>query len=203
MKTEHNPSLSTPRKSPLGWLLTLAALSLTAAAPAVAPLLIDDYSDPIRNRSGLERLLIDDKMVGSTSKATQRCTNGVLSVQGNLVPGRGVPAFISQASLLAPDGKPRDLTGHQGVRLRVKVIQGLLCVQVASASVTNFDYHAGPPIAGKRGEFQEVKVPFKDMKRSWSEQTPLDLKKLTSVNLISFGMAKDAFAYEVDELGFY
>jgi hypothetical protein len=48
-----------------------------------------------------------------------------------------------------------------------------------------------------------VKVPFKEMKRSWSEQTPLDLKTLTSVNLISFGMAKDAFAYEVDELGFY
>ena len=31
----------------------------------------------------------------------------------------------------------------------------------------------------------------------------MSLKKLTSVNLISFGMAKDSFAYEVDELGFY
>jgi hypothetical protein len=203
MKTEHHPSRPVRPSAPLGLLLAVVALSLTAAAPVVAPLLIDDYSDPTRNRSGLERLLIDDKMVGSGSKATQRCTNGVLFVQGNLVPGRGVPAFISQASLLAAEGKPRDLTGHQGVRLRVKVIQGLLCVQVASASVTNFDYHAGPPIAGKRGDFQEVKVPFKDMKRSWSEQTPLDLKSLTSVNLISFGMAKDAFAYEVDELGFY
>jgi hypothetical protein len=151
MKTERNPSQSFRRTTHLGLFIALAALSLTAAAPAVAPLLIDDYSDATRNRSGLERLLIDDKMVGSSSKATQRCTNGVLSVQGNLVPGRGVPAFISQASLLAADGKPKDLTGHQGVRLRVKVIQGLLCVQVASAAVTNFDYHAGPPIVGKRG----------------------------------------------------
>ncbi|MCC6233484.1 MAG: CIA30 family protein [Verrucomicrobiales bacterium] len=184
-------------------LLALSVLVSSGARAAVAPLLLDDYSNATRNRNGLERLLIDDKMVGSSSKASQRCTNGVLMVRGDLVPGRGVPAFISQVSLLSPDGKPKDLTGYQGVRLRVKVLKGILCVQVASAVVTNFDYHAGAPIVGQRGEFQEVRVAFKDMKRSWSEQTALDLKSLVSVNLISFGMAKDAFAYEVDELGFY
>ena len=42
-----------------------------------------------------------------------------------------------------------------------------------------------------------------DMKRAWSEQTTLNLKSITSVNLVSFGIAKDAFAYEVDEIGFY
>jgi len=41
------------------------------------------------------------------------------------------------------------------------------------------------------------------MKRAWSEQTVLNLKSITSVNLVSFGLAKDAFAYEVDEIGFY
>ena len=174
----------------------------SASAEGVAKVL-DDYSDPTRNRCGVERLLIDDRTAGSKSKATVACENGILRVQGDLVPGRGVPAFISQVSLLSPEGKGRDLSGYQGIRLRVRVIKGILCVQVASSEINNFDYHTGAPIAGGRGEFQEVRIPFKDMKRAWSEQKTLNLKSATSVNLVSFGMARDAFAYEVDELGFY
>ena len=74
---------------------------------------------------------------------------------------------------------------------------------MSSSEIANFDYHTGAPIAGKRGEFQEVRIPFKEMKRAWSEQTVLNLKSITSVNLVSFGLARDAFAYEVDEIGFY
>ena len=85
----------------------------------------------------------------------------------------------------------------------MKVIKGILCVQIGSTEITNFDYHTSAPIAGGRGEFQEVRMPFKDMKRAWSEPTALNLGSITSVNLVSFGMARDAFAYEVDELGFY
>ena len=181
----------------------LFALRSFAAQPPAAPLLLDDYSDPTRNKNGVERLLIDDKAAGSKSQATQKCENGVLTVKGDLVPGRGVPAFISQVSLLSTNGTPKDLTGYQGVRLRVKVTKGILCVQVASTEITNYDYHTGAPIAGKRAEFQEVQIPFKEMKRAWSEQTALNLKSITSVNLVSFGLAKDAFAYEVDEIGFY
>jgi len=181
----------------------LLALGQAAAHAANAPLLLDDYSDPKQNKNGVGRLLIDDKAAGSKSRATQKCANGVLSVEGELVPGRGVPAFISQVSPLAADGKGKDMAGFNGVRLRVKVTKGILCVQVASAPVDNFDYHTSAPLAGKRGEFQEVRIPFKDMKRAWSAQTPLDLKAITSVNLVSFGMVKDAFAYEVDEIGFY
>ena len=184
-------------------LTVLFALGSIAVQAAATPMLLDDYSDPTRNKNGVERLLIDDKAVGSKSQATQKCENGVLSVKGDLVPGRGVPAFISEVSLLSADGKPKDLTGYQGVRLRVKVTKGILCVQVSSSEIANFDYHTGAPIAGKRGEFQEVRIPFKEMKRAWSEQTVLNLKSITSVNLVSFGLAKDAFAYEVDEIGFY
>ena len=184
-------------------ITALFALGSIAAQAAVTPSLLDDSSDLKRNKNGVERLLIDDKTVGSQSQATQKCANGVLSVKGDLVPGRGVPAFISQVSPLSADGKPKDLTGYEGVRLRVKVIKGILCVQVASSEIDNYDYHTGAPIAGKRGEFQEVRIPFKDMKRAWSKQTVLNLKSITSVNLVSFGMAKDAFAYEVDEIGFY
>lgn len=199
------PSSPKIRRKPLAITLVTAlfALGSIAAQAAATPMLLDDYSDPTRNKNGVERLLIDDKTVGSKSQATQKCENGVLSVKGDLVPGRGVPAFISEVSLLSADGKPKDMTGYQGVRLRVKISKGILCVQVASSEITNFDYHTGAPIAGKRGEFQEVRIPFKEMKRAWSEQTTLNLKSITSVNLVSFGMAKDAFAYEVDEIGFY
>ena len=205
MKMKLIPSASSTRRTPVTTTLITALLALGAiAAPAApAPMLLDDYSDSTRNKNGIERLLIDDKAAGSKSQATQKCENGVLAVKGDLVPGRGVPAFISQVSLLSADGKPKDLTGYQGVRLRVKLTKGILCVQVGTAEIANFDYHTGAPIAGKRGEFQEVRIPFKDMKRAWSEQTVLNLKSITSVNLVSFGLARDAFAYEVDEIGFY
>src|SRR5262249_1128173 len=184
-------------------LAALLAFGRLTAQAAAAPLLLDDYSDPKLNKNGVARLLIDDKAAGSSSKATQKCENGVLSVKGDLVPGRGVPGFISQVSLLCADGKSKDLSGYQGVRLRVKVTKGILCVQVGSSEITNYDYHTSAPIAGKRGEFQEIRIPFKDLKRGWSEQTALNLKSITSVNLVSFGLAKDSFAYEVAELGFY
>lgn len=198
------PCSTKTRRTPVATTLVAALFALgSIAAQAAAPMLLDDYSDPKRNKNGAERLLIDDKAAGSKSQATQKCENGVLTVKGDLVPGRGVPAFISEMSLLSADGKPKDLTGYQGVRLRVKITKGILYVQVASSEINNFDYHTGTPIAGKRGEFQEVRIPFKEMKRAWSEQTTLNLKSITSVNLVSFAMAKDAFAYEVDEIGFY
>jgi hypothetical protein len=196
-------NMNHPTRLTFACCASLMVLSLIASAVAATPKVLDDFSHPTRNNNGVERLLFTDKTAGSQSRASVTCTNGVLQVKGDLVPGRGVPAFISQVSLLSPDGKLQDLTSYQGVRLRVKVLRGILCVQVGSAAVTNFDYHTGTPIAGKRGEFQEVKIPFKEMKRSWSEQTPLQLKTITSVNLVSFGMVMDTFAYEVDELGFY
>jgi hypothetical protein len=206
MKTNLILSRFITRRQVVAAILITALLALNATAvhaAGAAPLLLDDYQDPGRNKNGVERLLVDDKSIGSSSHATQKCEKGVLSVKGDLVPGRGVPAFISQVSLLSADGKPKDLSGYLGVRLRVKVTKGILCVQVTSSDIKNFDYHTGTPIGGKGGEFQEVRVAFKDMKRAWSEQTALNPKSITSVNLVSFGMAKDAFAYEVSEIGFY
>ena len=184
----------------IGTLLAPAVPPASAATPA---LLLDDYSDAKRNRSGFERLLVTDAALGSRSKATQTCTQGVLKVDGELVPGRGVPAFVSAVSLLSTNGTPRDLAAYQGVRLRVRVLRGILCVQVASSKITNFDFHTSAPIPGARAEFKEVRIAFKDLKRAWSEAVPLDPATVTSVNLVSFGTAPNAFAYEVDELGFY
>lgn len=180
-------------------LLLLATCSPLCADTSA---LVDDFSDAARNSRGAGRLLIDDAGAGSKSHATQRVENGVLVVQGELVPGRGAPAFISIPLLLTPDAKAQDVSAYTGVRLRVKVITGTLVIQVSSTDVDNFDFHSAPAVA-KRGEFVEVRVPFADMKRAWSAQTPLSTKLVNSVNLVAFGMAPAAFAYEVDEIGFY
>ena len=181
-------------------LLLLAAGGPVLRADATA--LVDDFSNPAKTTRGAGRLLFTDKDAGSQSSATQRCENGVLVVQGELKPGRGAPAFISIPLLLTPDAKPVDVGAYTGVRLRVKLTQGNLTVQVSSTDVDNFDYHSAP-IAATRGEFTEVRVPFADMKRAWSAQTPLSTKLVTSVNFVAFGMAPGVFAFEVDEIGFY
>lgn len=198
------PITASPR-TPIGvtWITAVTLFASMATLAAGTPLLLDDDSDPKSNKNGVGRILIDDKAAGSKSQATQKCENGVLTVKGDLIPGRGVPAFISEVSLLSEDGRPKDMSRYEGVRLRVRVTKGTLLVQVGSSDIHNFDYHGSAPIAGKRGEFQEVRIPFKEMKRAWSEQTVLNLKSITSVNLISFGVAKDSFEYAVDEIGFY
>jgi hypothetical protein len=179
------------------------ALALAGASGAHAgPALLDDFADSANTSTGAGRLLVDDRQLGSTSSGTQACAEGVLAVRGSHVPGRGVPAFVSLVLLASPDGAARDFSAFEGIRLRVKVTQGALSVQAGSSAIDNFDFHASP-IAARGGEFQEVRIPFKAMKRAWSEQTPLDLTTITSINIVAFGLAKADFAYELDEVGFY
>lgn len=170
---------------------------------AKTPPVLEDFSAAEHTRTGAPRLVIADQEMGGQSQATTKVSDGVMTVAGELKPGRGMPGFVSVPLLLAPDAQPRDLTGYTGIRLRVKVTQGTLTVQAASSAVTNFDFHTSAPIARKPGEFQDVQIPFQAMKRAWSEQTPLDLTTVTSINLVAAGMAPSAFAYVVDEVGFY
>lgn len=181
-------------------LVAAPALGLTTGPAALA--LLDDFSDAQRTSTGAERLLIDDAQLGSQSHGTQTCAESVLTVKGSLVPGRGVPAFMSLVLLTTPDGQPQDLSTFEGIRLRVKVGRGILSVQAGSSEIDNFDYHSSA-IQAKAGEFQEVRIPFSSMRRAWSEQTTLNLKTITSINVVAFGMAKGDFAYELDEIGFY
>jgi hypothetical protein len=204
----YQPIENTPMNHPLlrcppvvpALLLLLATCGPALRADTTA--LVDDFSDPARTSRGAGRLLVDDAGAGSKSRATQRVEKGVLIVQGELTPGRGVPAFISIPHLLTPDAKTQDVSAYTGVRLRVKIAQGTLTVQVSSADIDNFDFHSAPVVA-KRGEFVDVRVPFADMKRAWSAQTPLSTQLVNSVNLVAFAMAPGQFAYEVDEIGFY
>ncbi|HVT72591.1 MAG TPA: CIA30 family protein [Lacunisphaera sp.] len=187
---------------PLAPIVLLVLATGGPALRAATPALIDDFSNPAQTARGAARLLITDKDAGSQSSATQRCERGILIVEGQLKPGRGAPAFISIPLLLTPDGKPVDVGAFTGVRLRVKLVQGALSVQVSSADIDNFDFHSAP-VAATCGEFTEVRLPFADMKRAWSAQTALNTKLATSVNLVAFAMAPAAFGFEVDEIGFY
>jgi hypothetical protein len=175
----------------------------SARAATENPALVDNFSDAQVNSLAAPRVLITDKDIGGHSEATQSYKDGVLTVNGDLDPARGKPAFVSLVSMLSSDGLPHDMSKYQGVRLRVKVIKGMLSVQVSSADITNYDYHTSAPITRHPDQFTEVKLPFASMKRAWSEQVPLNLKAITSVNLVAVGMAKDSFAYEIDEIGFY
>jgi hypothetical protein len=183
-------------------LFLLGPTEAAGAVPAPTRVLLDDFSDAQRNSKGIQRLLFDDKAIGGQSRARQKCEKGVLAVEGELIPARGSPAYISLVSLLSLDGKTYDLSDYQGVRLRVKINQGTLSVQVGSSEIQNYDFHAGSPMV-RKPEFQEMRIPFSAMKRGWSEQTPLNLKTVTSVNLVAVALAKDTFSYEVDEIGFY
>jgi|SRR5690606_5534672 len=187
--------------------LTFASLALLLVAHDTRAsdnsLLVDDFSHAELTTTGAARVLVDDSSAGSKSTAMQVCKDGVLTVRGRLLPGRGAPAFISVPLLVNADGQPRDLSGATGVRLRVKVLQGNLSVQVSTTDIDNFDYHTSAPLARDLDTFRDVRVPFKDMRRGWSEQVPINLGTVTSVNFVVFGMAPGEFAYVVDEVGFY
>src|SRR3569833_52394 len=199
-------SLALPRPVYTTAVFVAALLSVhpnSARAAAVDSALLDNFSDAQINSVSVPRVLVTDKQIGGHSQATQSCKDGVLTMHGDLDPARGQPAFVSLVSLLSPDGQPHDMSKYQGVRLRVKVLKGMLSVQVGTADITNYDYHTSAPLTRHPDAFMEVKVPFASMKRAWSEQEPINTKTVTSVNLVAVGMAKDSFAYEIDEIGFY
>ena len=185
---------------------TLLVLGLLSGIPTVyarpADRVVDDFTNA-KLRCGLDRITVNDKEVGGQSHATQACAAGVLKVAGELSPGRGMPGFVSIPLLLSADASPQDASAYEGVRLRVKILKGSLSVQVATSDVQNFDYHTSAPLARTGGDFQEVRIPFKELRRVWSEQTPLNVKNVTSVNLVSAGTDKSAFGYEIAEVSFY
>ena len=128
---------------------------------------------------------------------------GVLSAKGEIVPPRGQPGWASAVLLLDPQGLPQDASAFEGIRLLVRVNKGNLSVSANSSEITNFDFHAALVTRQSDDEFHEVKIPFSQMKRAWSEQTPLNTKTLTSLSLVAFGMQKGNFDFEIDEISFY
>jgi hypothetical protein len=185
--------------------LFIGGLLLTAldARAETAPAMIDDFSVAEHLSSGLPRMIITDKEAGGSSAATQAIAEGKTTVTGSLKPGRGMPAFVSLPLILTADNSPSDLSAYEGIRLIVHVATGNLSIQISSTVITNFDYHTSQPITRDSKGLNEVRIPFSAMKRIWSAQTALNLKEVTSINLVSASMAPASFAYTIDEIGLY
>ena len=174
------------------------------SSPAAAePLVIDDFSDPVKNSLKIERQFIDDTSGGGQTRTQHKIENGVLSAKGEIIPLRGQPGWASIVLLLDPNGLPQDFSAYQGIRMLVRVNQGNLSVSANSSEIDNFDYHATAVTQPADGEFHEVKIPFNQMKRAWSAQTTLNTKTLTALSLVAFGMQAGSFDFDFDEVSFY
>ena len=185
--------------------LALAALMASpnnGAAESLTPL-VDDFSDAEVNSAGVARQFLNDTMAGGSTSMTPEVSDGILSVSGEIAPPRGQPGWASSVLILDPNGLPKDASHFEGVRLRIKINKGMLSVSANSTEVTNFDYHAAPIVAKADGEFHEVKIPFKSMKRAWSEQTKLNTKTIQSLSIVAFDVQNGAYDFELDEVGFY
>lgn len=180
--------------------LALASLALIPSWTQATQTL-DDFSDATLTSLETARMVVNDAGVGGQSTAKLSTDGEALRMEGTLAPGRGMPGFVSLVLLLSADGQARDLSAYEGIHLRVRVAKGNLQVLAASAEVNNFDYHA--MALQRSGDFEEIKVPFAELKRVWSEQTPLNLATITSINLVASGMQAGPFLYEIDEIGFY
>ena len=119
------------------------------------------------------------------------------------MPARGQPGWSSVASPLALEGQSQDVSAYQGIRLVVRLNKGNLSISANSSEITNFDFHTAMVSVKADGEFHELLIPFGDMKRAWSAQTPLNTKTIGSLSLVAFDVQKGAFDFEIDELGFY
>ncbi len=181
--------------------LAMAMMPLFGIANPV-PEIIDDFSDENLNQLGFPRMVIEDTAVGGKSTYIQTVASGAISMKGDLVPPRGQPGWVSLVFPLSPDGSPVDLSAYEGVRLRIRVQQGMLSLSVNSTEVVNYDYHAALLEAGG-AKYSELKIPFKSLKRAWSEATSLNTQTIASISLTAVGIQPGAFAYELAEIGFY
>lgn len=192
--------------APLVRKTVLAAICVTAVNTALAGVpkpTVDDFSNTNQNSLGIERQFINDTVTGGQTKTQHRVANGTLFAKGDIVPPRGQPGWASVVFLLDPNGLPQDASKYQGVRLLVRVNKGNLSLSANSSEIKNFDYHAAPITAKADGKFHEVKIPFIQMKRAWSAQTPLNTKTLASLSLVAFDVQKGSFDFEVKAVSFY
>lgn len=181
-----------------------ALLLCSLAGPAVAatfPAKLDNFDAADLTTVGTPRLLVTDAQMGGQSAANPAYQEGILRMEGSLAPARGQPGFVSLVLLLDAQGKAQNLEPYSGIEIRIRVMEGSLSVLAASSQIQNFDFHA---TAIKRSaDFQRLRIPFKVLKRMWSEPTKLDISTITSINFVASGVQNQRFLYEIDSVGFY
>lgn len=183
-------------------IIAFITVSGVSFGEALGPL-VDDFEDPDNNSLGIQRQFIDDTVAGGGTTIEQSVSAGILSVEGEIVPPRGQPGWASLVLPLDPQGLAKDASAYEGILLRVKLNEGSMSISANSTEVTNFDYHAAPVTVRPDGDFHEVRIPFASMQRAWSEQTPLNPENIGSLSIIAYGLQKENFEFEVDEVSFY
>jgi hypothetical protein len=174
----------------------------SASADRLLPL-VDNFEHPDKNNIELTRLYFDDRSGGGNTNTKSVIENGLLRIKGDLIPARGQPAWTSVVLPLIEMNNQADASQFEGVRIRLRVIQGNLNVSANSIKISNFDYHSAPIPVYADGDFHVVNVPFKSMKRGWSAQTKLDRRTLASLSIVAFSMKKAPFEFDIDSVSFY
>lgn len=183
-------------------LVVLLGFSCTSFGDSLNAL-IDDFNDTSNDNLGVPRQFLNDSISGGNTTTNHQVVQGVITATGEIVPPRGQPGWASMVLPLNAQNLPRDASAFTGIRLLIKINTGSLSISANSTEITNFDYHAAPIAVTADGEFHEVKVPFTAMKRAWSEQTQLNLKTISSLSIVAFGLQKGAFDFALDEVSFY
>jgi hypothetical protein len=184
----------------------LALFTLVLSTPLLANLpggLVDNFNSDKTSSIGAPRQFINDSVSGGQSVTDTQIIDGKLNSNGELIPARGQLGWASSVLLLNPDGTPRDLSQFEGIKLIVQLNKGDLSLSANSTEITNFDYHAALLMVPKDGKFHEVRIPFSDMKRAWSEQFKLNQKTINSLSIVAFSTQKASFDFSVDEVSFY
>lgn len=183
----------------LGSSNSYAAQKTTAA---LAPT-IDNFDHQQTNSLGIARLHMSDAVAGGNTTTVPTVADGVLHIKGEILPPRGQPGWASTVLPLGPEGQNQDASQFEGIRVVIKVDTGNISISANSTEITNFDYHTKPIPVAADGQFHEVKIPFKTMKRVWSEQTPLNTKTLHSLSIVAFNTQAGVYDYAIDEVSFY
>ena len=165
--------------------------TLASALSATLPSLVDDFEDSSKNNLAFTRLFFDDRSSGGNTEIKFIVEDGLLKAKGDMMPARGQPAWSSLVLPLVSMHSQADANQYEGVRIRLRVKQGVLNISANSTQISNFDYHSAPI------------VPFESMKRGWSAQTKLDTSKLASISIVAVSMQKESVEFEIDEVSFY
>jgi imidazolonepropionase-like amidohydrolase len=173
-----------------------------AEAAAWTAVLIDDFSSGTMTSSAGPAWSIDnDAALGGTSTANVEHIEGALKVSGRLQPKTGMPGLAGISLQLNPGGVA-DLSKFTGIRLRVTSTAGALALKVATAGVTNYDYHAA--IIPTKAEPQTLEIPFASLRQLWS--SPVEWKgsdvQAIALWVSTFGAPSD-YAFTVDSIELY
>ena len=177
--------------------------TLASALSATLPSLVDDFEDSSKNNLAFTRLFFDDRSSGGNTEIKFIVEDGLLKAKGDMMPARGQPAWSSLVLPLVSMHSQADANQYEGVRIRLRVKQGVLNISANSTQISNFDYHSAPIPVYADGQFYVVDVPFESMKRGWSAQTKLDTSKLASISIVAVSMQKESVEFEIDEVSFY